>query len=297
MIPKFLKCQKTYYPTPLSTLQKLTFQIQRPDGTPVSTEMDTLTVSAVLMPSNSATTTFYRATGGATFEWIWLQTSTYFNQFTLSQGDRIILKNVGFNATLATYPGFTDLVNYLTQPQGLLVSSIGISTGSYTGYKDGGNTAGYANSIVVRNSFQDPTLGLTTVSPWVTSYIASLATFTNAASATTITPVAGGSVSLTLATGLAYTAGMPVFVRGATTANNFTGVISSYTTGTGVTVINSIANINGSFAGSVVYTVVAGTVPSAGRLINMNHQIQIIMRVITREMDSAAKLRPDNLQA
>jgi hypothetical protein len=43
--------------------------------------------------------------------------------------------------------------------------------------------------------------------------------------------------------------------------------------------------------------VVAGTIPSAGRLINMNHQIQIIMRVITREMDSAAKLRPDNLQA
>jgi hypothetical protein len=42
-----------------------------------------------------------------------------------------------------------------------------------------------------------------------------------------------------------------------------------------------------------------GTNPSVtkGRLINMNHQIQLIMRVITREMDSAAKLRPDNLQA
>jgi hypothetical protein len=297
MIPKFLKCQKVYYPTPLATLQKLTFQIQRPDGTLVSTDTDTLTVSAVLMPSNTATTTNYRATGAATWEWIWLKTSTYFNQFTLSQGDRIVLKSLGFNSALTAYAGFNDLVNYLTQPQGLLVSSIGRSTGAIDGYVDGGNVAGYANSIVVRNSFQDPTLGLTTVSPWVTSYIASLATFTNAASATTITPVAGGSVSLTLATGLPYTAGMPVFVRGATTANNFTGVISSYTTGTGVTVINTIANINGSFAGSVVYTVVAGTIPSAGRLINMNHQIQIIMRVITREMDSAAKLRPDNLQA
>ena len=122
-------------------------------------------------------------------------------------------------------------------------------------------------------------------------------TFTKAASATTISPVVGGSVSLTLATGLAYTAGMPVFVTGATTANNFTAVVQSYTTGTGVIVLNTIANINGSFAGSVVYTVTAGTIPSTGRLINMNHQIQIIMRVITREMDSAAKLRPDNLQA
>jgi hypothetical protein len=297
MIPKFLKCQKTYYPTPLSTLQKLTFQIQRPDGTLVSTETDTLTVSAILMPSSSATTTNYRGTGAATYEWIWLQTSTYFNQFMLSQGDRIVLKNVGFNSTLSSYAGFTDLVNYLTQPQGLLVSSIGRCTGAIDGFLDGGNVAGYANGIVVRNSFQDPTRGLTGINPWVTSYIASLATFTNAASATTITPVAGGSVSLTLATGLAYTAGMPVFVRGATTANNFTGVVLSYTTATGVIVINTIANINGTFAGSVVYTVVAGTIPSAGRLINMNHQIQIIMRVITREMDSAAKLRPDNLQA
>jgi len=297
MIPKFLKCQKVYYPTPLSTLQKLTFQIQRPDGTLVSTETDTLTVSAILMPSETATTTNYRATGTGKWEWIWLKTSTYFNQFTLSQGDRIVLKSLSFNSGLTAYAGFNDLVNYLTQPQGLLVSSIGRSTGAIDGYADGGNVAGYANSIVVRNSFQDPTLGLTTVSPWVTSYITSLATLTNAASATTITPVAGGSVSLTLATGLPYTAGMPVFVRGATTANNFTGVISSYTTGTGVTVINTIANINGSFAGSVVYTVVAGTIPSTGRLINMNHQIQIIMRVITREMDSAAKLRPDNLQA
>jgi len=297
MIPKFLKCQKTYYPTPLSTLQKLTFQIQRPDGTSVSTEMDTLTVTAILMPNNSATTTNYRATGSATYEWIWLQTSTYFNQFTLSQGDRIVLKNVDFNSTLDGYAGFNDLINYLTQPQGLLVSSIGRCTGAIDGFLDGGNVAGYANGIVVRNSFQDPTRGLTGINPWVTSYIASLATFTNAASATTITPVAGGSVSLTLATGLAYTAGIPVFVRGATTANNFTGVVLSYTTGTGVIVINTIANINGTFAGSVVYTVVAGTIPSAGRLINMNHQIQIIMRVITREMDSAAKLRPDNLQA
>ena len=297
MIPKFLKCQKVYYPTPLSTLQKLTFQIQRPDGTLVSTATDTLTVSAILMPNNTATTTNYRATGSATYEWIWLQTSTYFNQFMLSQGDRIVLKNVGFNSALTAYAGFNDLINYLTQPQGLLVSSIGRCTGAIDGFLDGGNVAGYANGIVVRNSFQDPTLGLTTISPWVTSYIASLVIFTKAASATTITPVVGGSVTLTLATGLAYTAGMPVFVTGATTANNFTGVVLSYTTGTGVIVINTIANINGTFAGSVVYTVTAGTIPSTGRLINMNHQIQIIMRVITREMDSAAKLRPDNLQA
>ena len=295
MIPKFLKCQKVYYPTPLATLQKLTFQIQRPDGTSVSTTSDTMTVSMVLMPDNGVTTTNYKGTIGSSYEWLWIQTSAWFSQFMFTQGDRIVLKSVGFNSGL-TGAGFTDLVNYLTQPQGILISAIGRSTGASTGFLDGANTAGYANSLIVRNSFQDPTLGLTTISPWVTSYIASLGNFTKPASSTTITP-ASGTVTLTLATGLGYTAGMQVFVNGATPANNFTGVVASYTTGTGVIVINTIANINGSFGSAVIYTVTAGTIPSAGRLINMNHQIQIIMRVITREMDSAAKLRPDNLQA
>jgi len=298
MIPKFLKCQKVYYPTPLATLQKLTFQIQRPDGTSVSTSTDTLTVSMILMPPNGtpgATTTNYRGTGAATYEWLWIQTSTWFNQFMVSQGDRIVLKAVNFNSTLLTYPGVQDLVNYLTQPQGLLVSAVGRCTGALDGYLDGGNTAGYANGIIVRNSFQDPTLGLTTINPWVTNYVATLATFANASGTVSISPVAGGSVTLTgLSSGLPYTAGMQVFVTGATTANNFTGVIVSYSSTT--MVVGSIANINGTF-GSAVYTVRAGLIPSAGRLINMNHQIQIIMRVITREMDSAAKLRPDNLQA
>jgi len=298
MIPKFLKCQKVYYPTPLATLQKLTFQIQRPDGTSVSTTSDTLTISMILMPTSSASTTFYKGTGSATYEWAWLQTSTYFSQFMVSQGDRIVLKSMGFNTTLASNAGFVDVVNYLTQPQGLLVSAIGRSTGAIDGYLDGANVAGYANSIIVRNSFQDPTTGATTVSSWVPTYIASLGNFTKNATSTTITP-SSGSVTLTLTTGLGYTAGMPVFVNGATSANNFTGVVSSYTSGTGVIIINNIANIStgSSFGSAVVYTVTAGTIPSAGRLINMNHQIQIIMRVITREMDSASKLRPDNLQA
>jgi len=298
MIPKFLKCQKVFYPTPLSTLQKLTFQIQRPDGTLVSTASDTLTISAVLMPTSSATTTSYKGSGSATYEWIWLQTSTYFNKLMITQGDRIVIQNVGFNSVLQASPGFSDLINYLTSPQGLLVSDIGISTGAINGYSDGANSVGYANSIIIRNNFQDPTTGATTIKPWVTTYANTVInTFTKAATAAVISPVAGGSVSLTLATGLSFAAGMPVFVAGATTANNFTGVVTSYTSGTGVIVIGSIANINGTFAGSVVYTVTAGTIPSTGRLINMNHQIQIILRVITRDMDAAARLRPDNLQA
>lgn len=296
MIPKFLKCQKVYYPTPLATLQKLSFEIQRPDGTLVSTSSDSLTVSMILMPDENASSANYKASAAGTYQWIWIQTSTYFSRFLVSQGDRIILKAINFNSTLLNYAGVPDLINYLTQPQGILVSAIGQSTGGLDGYSDGANGAGYANSIIVRNSFQDPTLGLTTVSPWVARYAATLATFANASASITITPVAGGSVTLTgLSAGLPYVVGMPVVVTGATTTNSFTGVITSYSSTT--MVVGSIANLAGTFGSATIYTVRAGLIPSAGRLINMNHQIQIIMRVITREMDSAAKLRPDNLQA
>jgi hypothetical protein len=226
MIPKFLKCQKVYYPTPLATLQKLSFQIQKPDGTLVSTTNDTLDISGIYMPTTG--TSVFKHYFAATYDWLWIKTKTYFNKFLVSQGDRIIFKNIAMNATLvAAQPtGVTNLVNFLTRPEGHLVSDIGALTGTDASptYTDTGvngpgysNAAGYSNGIIIRNSFADPTTGSTSLSPWVTA-----------------------------------------------------GFVSSL-----------------------------GSNPTAtsGRLMNMNHQIQIIMRVITREMDSAAKLRPDNLQA
>jgi hypothetical protein len=165
------------------------------------------------MPINTATTTNYRATGAATWEWMWITTKTYFSKFTVTQGDRIIFKNVAMNSNV-TGVNATSLTNFINRPEGHLVSDIGRLTGST--YVDGVNTAGYANGIIIRNDFKDPASGATTVNPWVTSIAA---------------------------------------------------------------------------------TVNSNPSTTAGRLINMNHQLQVIMRVITREMDSAAKLRPDNLQA
>jgi hypothetical protein len=222
MIPKFLKCQKVYSPTPLATLQRLSFEIQRPDGSYVSTTKDTLDVAYVYMPAAGATgTTVYKGNaGGAVYEWIWIATSTYFNKFMFTQGDRIVFKNIAFNTTLAAVgANATSLASFLTRDEGHLIANIGIVTGGATPtFADDGNRLGYANGIVIRNSFPDPTTGGVTLNSWASSL---------------------GANSV------------------------FTGNPSTTT----------------------------------GRLINMNHQIQIIMRVITREMDSAAKLRPDNLQA
>jgi len=222
MIPKFLKCQKVYYPTPLATLQKLSFEIQRPDGMLVSDSKDTLDVQYIYMPPSTASTTIYKGNAsGAVYEWIWIATSTYFTKFMFTQGDRIIFKNVAVNTTLsgALPTESTALVSFLTRAEGHLISDIGIVTGvASPTYSDGANRLGYVNGIIIRNSFPDPTTGGVTLSTWASTLGAS-ASFT-------------GNPSVT-----------------------------------------------------------------AGRLINMNHQVQIILRVITREMDAAAKLRPDNLQA
>jgi hypothetical protein len=220
MIPKFLKCQKVYYPTPLATLQKLTFQIQRPDGTSVSTTSDTLDVAYVYMPANTASSTIYKGSGSTTFQWIWIATSTYFSKYMITQGDRIVFKNISLNATLAAVgANATNLVSFLTRAEGHLVSDIGQVTGAGSPvYVDGANAVGYANGIIIRNSFPDPTTGTATVNTWASTL----------------------------------------------------GAASAFTNNPSVT---------------------------SGRLMNMNRQIQIIMRVITREMDSAAHLRPDNLQA
>jgi hypothetical protein len=155
---------------------------------------------------------------GAGFDWLWLNTSTWFNRFAVSQGDRIVIKNVGLNATLAANANAAAFITFLTRDEGHLVSDIGqvVDPGGGNQFTTGPNAVGYANSIILRNSFADPTTGSTSVSSWVSA-------------------------------------------------------------------IGAAVNSNPSF--------------TKGRLINMNHQIQIILRVITRDMDAAGKLRPDNLQA
>ena len=219
MIPKFMKCQKIFYPTPLATLQKLTFQSQKPDGTPVSETKDTLDVAAFRMSSNvTAGGTYYDAASS----WIWVETSTYFNRFSVTQGDRVQFKNVVMPAAnfVGATTGLADFIGFIEQVGGHLISEIGcVSAGVYT---TGPNKVGYANCIIIKNKFQDPTTGSIALVNW------------------------GG------------------------------------TSGTNTAFLNAlIANKNA----------------QSGRFINLNHQVQYILRVITRDMDSAARLRPDNLQA
>lgn len=240
MIPKFMKCQKVYYPTPLATLQKLTIQLRQPNGDLVSDSLDTLDISGFLFSSQlsanpSGVNLGYAKFADTSGAYIWVQTSTWFSQFMVSQADRVVFQNISFPVSYSGTQASTDFLNFLQRKQGHIVVGTGhfsknsniVAIGpppgtptvfSNTYFKGLPNVQGYCNYIIIRNYFNDPTTGST-----------ALAFF------------------------------------GGTSASNT------------------------SFLASV-----PGVQLKTGRFINMNHQTQVVLRVITRDMDSASRLRPDN---
>lgn len=247
MIPKFMKCQKTYTPTPLATIQKLSFQFQRPDGTVLSPVADTLDIGQIF-PSLAVTTGNFTATGPPaaltnTFyqydtavdvsgsAYYWLKTTKFFNHWTVSKGDKIVIKNMAWtqDPTGNAVAQLADFINYIQKDAGLLVVDTGYITGNSfstyvlnSGGTDSYNSQGYANAILVRGKFVDPT-------------------------------IAGGLLPATLG-----------------------GIVDSYT------------------SGNLSYFL-TNTPLKSGRLLNQSHQVQVAMRIITRELDSTGILRPDNL--
>lgn len=228
MIPKFMKCQKVYYPTPLSTLQKLTIRIQRPDGSALSAIPDSLNVSSFVLSQYitgagiGGGPNYYAGGSAGLSKYIWINTSSWFSRFMFNVGDRVLLQNLAFDSSILTAANGnapSDFLNFIQNPQGLLVVNIGYNVGSV--FNAGANSVGYANYIIVDARYNDPTTGVSTISPF------------------------GGN----------------------------TTVADAFNT--------SISNVT-------------GKVPSGG-ILNLSHQTQVVFRVITRDMDSASRLRPDNL--
>jgi len=233
LIPKFLKCQKIFYPTPLATLNKMTIQIQKPDGTQFCDSADALDVSGAVTSdiitgaqtwmsslTGVVTGTNYKDVSG---EYIWIQTRSWFSRFSVTQGDRVVMKNI-------VYPSLTsqasvDFINYLTRASGHTVVDTAQVYKSSTNlnFVTGSNKLGYCNYIIIRNNFADPATGAQSLVNWGGS------SATNTAFITAITSTPGFSTT------------------------------------------------------------------TIGRLLNTSHQIQLIFRVITRDMDSAGRIRPDNL--
>jgi hypothetical protein len=239
MIPKFLKCQKEYYPTPLATLQKMTIDIHRPNGELISTSPDTYDIGGIIASDAVAFgTTFpftvnnlslipYGVLGNATGGFntscnFFINTTKYFSRFEVCVGDRIQIGGYTYSEDVLndpTYGGILrDFCNWINRPEGHIVVSTAYSTNPTTVSTTDTNDVGYANFIIIQARYEDPTSGSTFLKPF----------------------------------------------------------------GNSTTFIGSVLNAFGA------------SLQSPCRLIDLNKQLNLVFRVITREMDSLPQLRPDN---
>ena len=298
MVPKFMKCQKIYHPTPLSTLQKLSIQIQRPDGNVITTDNDALDVSGVVLSSmltgaafawgsNSAgdsgvgNSYYNQASSTTSSEYIWIQTKTWFSQFSVTQGDRILLSNLTYPSAVTA--STTDFLAYLQRSTGHVVVDVGQSAPVVFV----GGTGGVPSTTLTVASVSSGaiTVGMKFTTGGTQNTISAFGTGTGGAGTYTIT-------SQTISAGT--TIQSVNFQDGANGSNklgysNFIIIRNSFSDPTtGAT--NPVA-LNSAF-GTVV-----STTPGlfTGRLLNTSHQIQMMFRVITRDMDSSTRLRPDNM--
>jgi hypothetical protein len=243
MIPKHMKCQKVYEPTPLATLQKLSVRIQKPDGGVLSANSDVFDIykvyPSIIAKAQALDTylgnSFYRDKD-STFTWgtantlnsapyYFLQTFAYFDRWAIVPGERIVIKNLTFDTsgfTAAQQAAYVDFIRWITRDEGHIV----VQTANDTSGRvlDGVDYLGYANYIIIEGSF--------TVPPTTTRTLASPPNYTS-------------------------------FGGVADSSSGFAAALTAKTT-------------------------------NSGRLINLSHQVQIALRVITRELDSSTRLRPDN---
>lgn len=243
MIPKHLKCQKEYYPTPLSTLQKMTIELRRPNGDLVSTAPDTFDVGGILAPQTGevlggtfpftnaikfgesplAYNVMVPSVGGAPANFF-VNTARYFSRFELAPGDRVQISGYTYTDGAfddVTYgPSLREFCRWINRAEGHIVLDVAHSIATdlstdTTNVRDSYNDVGYANFVILQGRYQDPTTGSVLLQPFGTNFGATLNSF-------------------------------------------------------------------------------GAALQSPVRMINLNKQLQLVFRIITREMDSVAQLRPDN---
>jgi hypothetical protein len=222
--PKLMKAQRVYAPTPLANLQSLSFHLLNPENLPLSTAPDCYKIKRIVYSNlPDVAGSCYSDAPGSEAQYLFIETEKWFPLWAFSRLDRTTFSGLTFTSTTpAIQTAGESLNSWLERPEGHIV--VGIAhTISGTEVRDGANSCGYANWIVVRQRFEDPTTS--------------------------------GSCNRYLFTG-------------------------------------------SSIAESELATQIAaydGTGFQRGGILNLSRQVQLFLRVITRELDPASNLRPDNV--
>lgn len=226
LIPKFLKSQKIYTPTPLATLQRLSIRLERHNAELLSDASDVLVINRACIGSSvSVLGTDATNYADASGSYLILQTSTYFLFSAVGEGDQIQIQGVsvpraGGGGTTPATPTFSDFETFLNDYH--YVVAVGVANG--TNITLNANNAGYANCVVLQSRWSDPTTGAT-------------------------------------GRGTSYFGGSPAQE----------GYLAAW--------LNSASG--GALTGAA--------------FLNTSRQTHIVLRVITRDMDSASNIRPDNV--
>lgn len=211
--PKFMKAQRVYAPAPLASLQQMSFQILAPENQLLSKSSDAAALQTIVFSSQLDPSSNSCYSTDSTGEYLFLKTSSWFSLWAFSQIDKVQLAGLNLGSSAPAL----ELVRWIQREEGHVVVGIGHTplTKSPNTVDDGPNECGYANWIIIRNRFYDPS-----------------------------------------------------------------------TTG----------SCNRHYFGSSdeEITIVPPTVSGAA-VLNLSRQVQLVMRIVTRDLDPTSSLRPDNI--
>jgi hypothetical protein len=148
-IPKFMKAQRIYAPTPLASLQKMSFCIQNPENQILTKIPDAVRVSEIVLGSSPDIVSCY---SDISAEYLFVRLMQWVPMWSFSTMDRTQF------AGLTSTNGNEDIIAWLQQESGNVVVGCCQETADLS-VIDGPNDCGYVNYLVIRNRFKSPTSG------------------------------------------------------------------------------------------------------------------------------------------
>jgi hypothetical protein len=147
-----MKAQRVYTPTPLASLQKMSFSILSPENQVLSKMPDAVPIinvhfgnAGMFHASN------YYADSNANY--IFLETSIWFPLWSFSPMDRVQFAGL-------TASGQADLLSWLQSTSGHVIIGTAFLDGSKISL--GQNNVGYSNYIIIQNRLVNPDSGFVT---------------------------------------------------------------------------------------------------------------------------------------
>jgi hypothetical protein len=227
--PKFMKAQRIYAPTPLASIQKMSFQILTPENQLLSKNLDFSFIQRIVYGNLLTTSIYAGGASAADAAYLFIQTKSWFPIWAYSQLDRVMFNGVTFTSVTSAIQTAGEALNrWLQREEGHVVIGIahdtpGAGAPPPIDVTDGGNNCGYANWIIIRNLFEDPTSGTCT---------------------------------------------RELFALNNADEDTLSTEMRDYESATGF---------------------------QKGGVLNLSRQVQIALRIVTRDVDSASNMRPDNV--